>query len=278
MDWTKREVQLIVADYFSMLQKELSQVKYSKTEHRNALRPLLENRSDGSIEFKHQNISAVLLKMELPFIKGYKPMPNFQGILSEEVARYIRSHLFVLEKQFQQFADESAISKPYQSINFEKAVGEEPTQLELKEPTSTYRRRPIKINYLEKEQNNRLLGEGGEKFVFEYERWRLVTVGKAILAEEVKWVSKESGDGLGYDILSKNEDGSDKYIEVKTTKLSKESPFYVTRGELDFAAENFNNFFLYRVYNFATTPQFFVKQGKYEDFCKLQPVTFIGRF
>lgn len=276
MDWTKRENELIVADYFSMLQKELSHVKYNKTAHRNALRPLLENRSDGSVEFKHQNVSACLAKMGLPYIRGYKPRSNRQGLLEEEIARYIRGHLFTLEKQFQQFAEESAISKPYQTTDFEKAIGEEPTPLELKEPTSNYR--PIKINYLEKEQNNRSLGEKGEKFIFEYERWRLIKAGKNILAGEIKWVSKDLGDGMGYDILSKNEDGSDRYVEVKTTKLSKESPFYVTRGELSFAAEHFNNFFLYRVYNFNISPQFFVKQGKYEDFCKLQPVTFKGSF
>lgn len=274
MDWSKREVELIVADYFSMLQKELSHVGYNKTQHRQALLPLLGNRSNGSVEFKHQNISAVLAKMGLPFIKGYKPKANIQGLLEEETARYIRGHQFLLEKHFQEFADEAVAAKPYRSINYDTVVGEDPIPLELKEEKAIYR--PIKVNYLEREQNNRLLGEEGEKFVLDYERWRLKQAGKEELADKIEWVSKESGDGLGYDLLSKNEDGTDRYVEVKTTKLPKETPFYVTKLELSFAADYANHFFFYRVYNFDTSPQFFIKQGRYEGFCKLQPVTFKG--
>ena len=59
-DWSEQEVGLIVADYFTMLEKELLGKPYSKTEHRRSLAPKLGGRSDGSIEFKHANISAVL--------------------------------------------------------------------------------------------------------------------------------------------------------------------------------------------------------------------------
>lgn len=96
----------------------------------------------------------------------------------------------------------------------------------MEEPKTFYR--PIKTNYLEREQNNRTLGEGGEKLVLDYERWRLIKTGKKSLADKVD--------------------------------------------------KNSNNFFFYRVFNFDTTPQFFIKQGKYEDFCMLQPVTFKGSF
>jgi hypothetical protein len=57
--WTDIENDLIVADYFAMLADDVSGRPYSKAEHRRALLPLLNNRSEGSIEFKHQNISAV---------------------------------------------------------------------------------------------------------------------------------------------------------------------------------------------------------------------------
>jgi hypothetical protein len=61
-DWTEQEVRLIVADYFAMLEAELSGETYRKSEHRKALIPLLTGRSEGSVEFKHQNISAVLVE------------------------------------------------------------------------------------------------------------------------------------------------------------------------------------------------------------------------
>lgn len=58
--WSDEENDLIVADYFAMLVDDLAGRPYNKAEHRRALLPLLNERSEGSVEFKHQNISAVL--------------------------------------------------------------------------------------------------------------------------------------------------------------------------------------------------------------------------
>ena len=58
--WTDEENDLIVADYFAMLADDIAGHRYNKAEHRRALMPLLKDRSEGSVEFKHQNISAVL--------------------------------------------------------------------------------------------------------------------------------------------------------------------------------------------------------------------------
>src|SRR5262245_32471880 len=60
-DWTEQEVGLIVADYFDMLEAELLGKSFKKSDHRKALAPKLRGRSDGSIEFKHQNVSGVLV-------------------------------------------------------------------------------------------------------------------------------------------------------------------------------------------------------------------------
>jgi len=275
MDWSKNEDELIVADYFTMLQKELSHVKFNKSEHRRTLLPLLNKRTDSAIEKKHQNISAVLIRMGLPFIRGYKPLPNTQQLLEEEISLYIQLHKTALEEKFERFAEDTTFLKPPQSIDFEKLIGEAPTPTKPQELKIRYR--PIKRNYLKREQDNRILGEAGEKLVLEYERWRLIQAGLEKLAEEVKWVSKDSGDGLGYDILSKNNDGTNRYVEVKTTKLSNETPFYITKNELRFASDFADSFFFYRLYNFNTIPKLFVKQGKYEEFCELQPLTYKGQ-
>ncbi|MET4101226.1 hypothetical protein ABIE58_000643 [Roseovarius sp. MBR-78] len=58
--WTDEENDLIVADYFAMLADDIAGRPYNKAEHRRALLPVLNGRSEGSVEFKHQNISAVL--------------------------------------------------------------------------------------------------------------------------------------------------------------------------------------------------------------------------
>ncbi|MEO0658920.1 MAG: hypothetical protein AAFY74_15855, partial [Pseudomonadota bacterium] len=70
--WTDAENDLIVADYLAMLSKDVAGHPYNKAEHRRQLLPLLNNRSDGSVEFKHQNISAVLKGLGEVWITGYK--------------------------------------------------------------------------------------------------------------------------------------------------------------------------------------------------------------
>lgn len=75
---TDQENNLIVADYFAMLADDISGRPYYKAEHRRSLLPLLNDRSEGSVEFKHQNISAVLKGLGEHWIPDYKPAFNFQ--------------------------------------------------------------------------------------------------------------------------------------------------------------------------------------------------------
>jgi hypothetical protein len=273
-DWTEKEVNLIVEEYFKMLGDELSEKKYNKSKAREQLLPRLNNRTNGSIEFKHQNISAALIEMGLPFIKGYKPRFNYQQILVNEIRKYIEKNKSTLEREFEYFSNLNPTENLVSSLDFEKLLTVEPINSEAHDHTPLYN--PIKVNYLEKEQNNRNLGEAGEELILEYERWRLINLGKENLAEKVEWISKEKGDGAGFDILSKNNNGTDRYIEVKTTKLSKETPIFLTRTELSFATVKQKDFYLYRVYEFSKAPKFYIKQGKYESFCTLQPQTFKG--
>ena len=275
MNWTKEEVIIIVKDYFEMFRMELDSIPYNKASYRRKLSPLLNNR-DNSIEFKHQNISGVLANMGLPYIKGYKPLFRYQQLLEDEVVVFLENNKFFFEKEFRKFADKKV--EPFiKKINFEKVIDNKSpgkTKMTDKEPSF----RPIKTNFLEREQNNRQLGEKGEQFVFNYESWRLRSAGKENLADKIEWVAKEKGDGMGFDILSKTTTGKDMFIEVKTTKLAKETPIYFSRNEWKFALLKEKGFFLYRVFNFEDDPRIFIKQGNYESFCKLQPQNFKGYF
>lgn len=275
MNWTKEEVILIVKDYFDMFRMELDNIPYNKTSHRRKLAPLLNNR-DNSIEFKHRNISGVLANLGMPYIKGYKPLFRYQQLLEDEIIFYLENNKTFFEKEFQKFSDKK-IETIIGIIDFEKVLDKKsPVKSKIvdKEPSFL----PIKINFLEREQNNRQLGEKGEQLVFNYEKWRLMKSGKEKLAEKVEWVAKEKGDGMGFDILSKTIFGKDMFIEVKTTKLAKETPIYFSRNEWKFAQLKAKDFFLYRVFNFSENPQLFIKQGKYEDFCSPQPQNFRGYF
>jgi len=274
MHWTKEEVILIINDYFDMLRLELDSTTYKKSDHRRKLAPLLHNR-DNAIEFKHQNISGVLATMGYPYIKGYKPLFRYQQLLEDEVIIYLDRNKVFFEKAFKRFVNQEPEPR-IKKIDFEGLIDKSPSRTKPIEKEPSFQ--PIRINYLAKEQNNRNLGEKGEQLVYDYEKWRLIKIGKENLSEKIEWVSKEKGDGVGFDILSKNNNGTDRFIEVKTTKLAKETPIYFSRTEWKFATIKGNEFYLYRVFNFNDKPQLFIKQGNYESFCTPLAQSFKGYF
>lgn len=273
--WTDIEINLIVEDYFSMLRAELAGEPFSKTNHRRALLPLLNGRSEGSIEFKHQNISAVLARLGQPFIIGYLPRYNYQKVLEDKVLDYLIGNRNI-EEDFRMFSEKEVVLP--KKILFDKLIVDAPVIGEIKEPVKAYTRSPIKVNYLEKEQNNRKLGEKGEELVLEYEKWELRRLGKDSLADSIRWIAKEEGDGAGFDILSKYANGKDKYIEVKTTKLSKEAPFYFSRNELLFSRDYSKDYHLFRLFNFEKNTKMFTKVGSLDSICNSTPVTYRGYF
>lgn len=274
--WSHTEVELIVVDYFNMLSFELKGETYSKANHRRALLQHLNKRSEGSIEFKHQNISAVLANLGQPYIKGYLPRFNYQHSLEDMVIDYLLLNRD-LELQFKTFADKQVV-QPDKEIDFGKLIVAPPAKTVVEEPRPKYSRNPIKVNYLEREQNNRNLGILGEELVLEYEKWHLINYGKEKLAEQIRWISKEEGDGAGFDILSRNLNGTDKYIEVKTTKLGKETPIFFSKNELDFSISEKDRYHLYRLFSFEKDVQMFMLKGSLNQICRPEPISYKGYF
>ena len=76
-NWTAEENSVVVRAYLDMLRLELTGQAYSKTDFRRQVRTLID-RSDGSIEYKLQNVSSALYEINHPFIDGYKPARNLQ--------------------------------------------------------------------------------------------------------------------------------------------------------------------------------------------------------
>src|SRR5262249_49780248 len=163
-DWSGDEVRLAVADYFAMLGKELLGKPFNKSEHRTALRAQLAGRSDGSVEFKHANISAVLVGLGLPYIEGYKPRGNFQSLLAQEVETYLAGRPDYL----QQLADGPVVSPekaPATSFDAPNSLFEGPPEgIILPEPGKPWvTRRPRRVDFAERDATNRLLGKLGEE-------------------------------------------------------------------------------------------------------------------
>lgn len=274
--WSKIEVALIVADYFDMLIKELNGVPYIKADHRRQIMPLLKNRSEGSIEFKHQNISAILINLGKPYINGYLPRYNYQKLLEDEVLDYLIVHTEP-DFYFQKFVEKELVI-PQSITDFETFTVSPPSNVNVSDSRVPFQPKTIKINYLEKEQSNRALGLYGEKVVIEFEKWNLIKVGKESLADKIEWISKEQGDGAGFDILSKNPNGTDKYIEVKTTRLGKETPFFFSSNELKFSINKASHYHLYRLFNAERDVRLFQKNGSLDNICKSVPTMYKGYF
>ncbi|HYC76348.1 MAG TPA: DUF3883 domain-containing protein [Planctomycetota bacterium] len=274
--WTREEVEAIVDDYLAMLASELSGVRFDKTAHRRSLKTRLRDRSDGSVEFKHQNISAVLLDAGFPYVAGYKPRSNYQQLLKEVVADRLRDSKELLELARHDAERPMAVPEVKDVL----AVLTEPPRLEPAKARKSDAARRIRIslatNYLEAEARNRSLGDAGESFVIRYEKARLVRAGKEDLAARIEHAAKVRGDGLGYDVLSFETTGAERFIEVKTTKYGDHTPFFVTRNEVAASRGLADRFHLYRLFDFKHTPRLYTLPGALEVSCRLDPATYLA--
>ena len=277
VDWTPEDVSATVAAYLRMLTLELTGQAYNKSEHRRALKQLLPSRSEKAIEFKHCNVSAVMLELGYPFIRGYLPRKNFQRqALFEEVSRQIAARPQLEDAAMR------AVELPAEMPLVERFDGvrvEPPKRALIARAPDVWRPSVLtQRDYLAREARNQSLGRAGEEFVLEYERWRLNESGKHGLADRVEHTSKVRGDGAGYDVLSYDEDGRERFIEVKTTAYPKETPFFITDGELSFANAHELEFHLYRVFEFRRLPRLFQLRGRPDRHCRLDPISFRASF
>ena len=285
-NWTQIECEVVVRDYFKMLYLELAGKPYSKTETRRKIRPLLSDRSDSSIEYKRENISAILLELGEPYIIGYKPAKSYQKLLKEVVEGHLAAHRSDHEKLVDYVLGEIDIPDII-NVNWENVLDERVAQRVMEsdaigspepEVYRSYKARPI--SFTEKEHSNRRLGEMGEKFVVEYEKNRLIQMERRDLADEVEWSSNEHGDGLGYDVRSFNKDRPDEelYIEVKTTTGGEYQPFYITENEAAFSRDYARQYSLYRVFDFKRQARLFPLPGAVEKYVHLLPQNYKAIF
>ena len=121
----------------------------------------------------------------------------------------------------------------------------------IKEKTRRFIAR--KVDWEKARDRNNEIGDQGEEFILEFEIDRLIevlSIDRTSAIQNVQHLSRLQGDGLGYDISSINDDGSPRYIEVKTTSGGFNQPFYMSKNEKNFFEEYGDSAFIYRVYNF----------------------------
>lgn len=270
-NWTNEELDLIVSDYFLMRTDEASGIPFNKAQHNRLLQTKID-RSESSIEFKHRNISAVLERLGLPRIRGYFPAENYQRAIIAAIDRYISQNLFVLHPEnavsgHQTFAEQAALFLEPPPILAPVAPRREEIERLVR-----------KFNPVERDFRNRKLGRDGEELVLHFERERLKKSERLDLVKKIRWVSQEDGDGAGYDILSFDEKGKERFLEVKTTVGPDVTPFYVTRNELSFSSERPDAFRLCRVFDFSVNPRMFELAPPLEELVHLSPLSYEASF
>lgn len=269
VDWSDNENDVIVADYFAMLSKELANEPYVKAVHNRDLQAFLSGRSRGSIEFKHQNISAVLLGLGQPWITGYKPASQFQASLVDAVVRRLDDVTFV--KRWE--TPRAVAERPSLYIGPSPMHRNEPPPVDSERMAMIAR----KFDVAERDERNRSLGKAGEELVLHYEKSVLESAGRADLAKEVRWTSQIDGDGAGFDILSFSQDEKIKRIEVKTTNGWDRTPFHISRNELNAAEVYRDNWQIVRLYNFVREPRAFELFPPLETYVELTPTSFLAK-
>lgn len=125
------------------------------------------------------------------------------------------------------------------------------------------------VDYIEEEKKKKEIGDLGEQFIYDQECANVKKY-KLSKSKKVEWVSKDKGDGWGYDILSYDEHGKEMYIEVKTTLGAEDTSFFISANELKKSKQCAENYYLYRVFEFDRKKgigKYSIRRGSLEGLC-----------
>lgn len=273
-DWTREEVEATAGDYFAMLHDELAGLPVNKASHNESLRRVLRDRSKGSVEFKHANISAVLTLHGYPYIDGYKPRFNFQTLLEQVVLEYLDVHNEFFAPLVTGPVLSPRSSPDAQDLEVSRIIDVPPEEMRMPIAMWSPKARLRQFDFVARDAANRDLGKRGEEFVVEFERKRLHDSGRRDLAQRIEWTAQTRGDGAGYDVQSFDEEGTTRLIEVKTTGLGKYFPFNVTVNEVRCSQARPHEFQLYRLFNFGRDARLYMLPGELSKSCHLDPTQY----
>ena len=271
-DWSDREVEAVLGLYLDLLDADLAGRRVVKAEaYRELVASEVPARSVKAVEYKLQNISAVMLELGLPRVRGLAPARNIQGSLTDAV----RSRLLAQESaaRLDHLVELAADRTAEYAVSASRDTVVAPPDPDAARPKPLRDVRQFDWD----EAERRRLGLLGEHWVLEHERHRLDQLGRADLARDVLHVSVEQGDGAGFDIRSFSDDGTERLVEVKTTASPIGRAFYVSRNELDVSREQETRYWLYRVFDFYERPRMYQLQGSLDARFELRPSTYIAR-
>jgi len=262
--WGVNELEAVIRNYFAMLEDaSISRLQ------------LMDLRSSEEIDSLLCEISHVLASSGAPYLDHYTPTEGAGPPVALAVTAYVES----VDAMAAELSGEPLLDMVVEPIteSLDSLIEPAPAPVQSSpKGAGVIGIARFGTDYARRDAENRSLGHAGEQFVFSYEQLRLEEEGRPDLAAKVEWVAKTKGDGLGYDILSFSNDGSSRYIEVKTTNGSNTTPYYVTRNEVSVSSRLSASYYLYRVFAFTTRRRMYILPRAFEESSHLTPVVFLG--
>jgi 5-methylcytosine-specific restriction protein A len=136
-DWSEVEIQAAVDAYLSMLSREQNGQAVNKAHENRVLREgALAGRTKGSVEFRMQNISTVLVELGRDRIEGYKPAKNVGANVAKSIREALNAPDPVTSEDFVPTADEATLEQRAAKLE-RQPIKVEPKGIEKPEQTQS---------------------------------------------------------------------------------------------------------------------------------------------
>ncbi|WLG49586.1 HNH endonuclease [Pseudomonas sp. FP1742] len=136
-DWSNAEIHAAVDAYLNMLSREQSGQKVNKAHENRVLREgALAGRTKGSVEFRMQNISTVLVELGRDRIEGYKPAKNVGANVERSIREALNTQSTLTPEDFVPTADEATLERRAAKLEKQPLKGE-PKGIAKPEQTQT---------------------------------------------------------------------------------------------------------------------------------------------
>jgi hypothetical protein len=252
--WNEAGHDLVVGDYFVMLDKAMAGRPYDPETHQRALR-FVTSRSGGAITFLQGEISAILSLVGLPTLKEHPPRRDFGDGLIDAVDRHLSSHPGALKDLSQPPILLGRAAAPV------LAEGAPPRAAPFS-PGDRAQRLIARFDPAERDLQAHMLTRIGVAAALAYEQGRLIDRGRPDLADQIRLALPPADEGC--DLLSFSRTGAPRRIAVKTTTGGPATPFRLTPGEEALSREQPEAFVVYRLYDVAREARVFRVRGARE--------------
>ena len=252
--WNEAEQDLVVGDYFVMLDKAMTGRAYDPANHQRALR-FVTSRSGGAITFLQGEISAILILVGLPTLKDHPPRWDFGDSLVDAVDRHLSAKPAALKDLAQPPA---LLGRAVAPVLAEGAPSTQPSAAVGVRAQALI----AKFDPAARDLDARILTRIGIAAALAYEQGRLIARGRADLADQIRLALPPDDEGC--DLLSFSRTGAPRRIAVKTTTGGPATPFRLTAGEAALREAQPEAFEVYRLYDVAREARVFRVRSAHE--------------